>query len=61
MDGVWMWQQIWDAANEYNHDFWKKIQKSRERCESECTDLAEHTGIRRDWLKGDEWDTVMEL
>ena len=37
----------------------EEIQNSRERCESECTDLAEHYGDPSDWLKGDEWDTVM--
>ena len=36
-----------------------EIPKSREKCKSECTDPSEHYGDPSDWLKGDEWDTVM--
>ena len=59
MAGVWMWLQTWDTVNEYNHHFWKKFRKAVKEANPEAIILAEHYGDPRDWLQGDEWDTVM--
>ncbi len=44
---------------EYNHTFWKKFRKVVKEANPEAIILAEHYGDPRDWLGGDEWDTVM--
>lgn len=46
-------------SNEYNHDFWKKFRRAVKDANPSALILAEHYGDPRDWLKGDEWDTVM--
>lgn len=46
-------------SNEYNHDFWKKFRTAVKDANPSALILAEHYGDPRDWLKGDEWDTVM--
>ena len=43
----------------YNHQFWKKFRKAVKEANPEAIILAEHYGDARDWLAGDEWDTVM--
>ncbi len=44
---------------EYNHSFWKKFRKVVKDANPDAVILAEHYGDASDWLKGDEWDTVM--
>lgn len=44
---------------EYNHYFWKEFRKAVKRANPDALILAEHYGNPREWLKGDEWDTVM--
>ena len=44
---------------EYNHIFWKKFRKAVKEANPDALILAEHYGETFDWLKGDEWDTVM--
>lgn len=44
---------------EYNHRFWKKFRKVVKEANPEALILAEHYGNPKDWLAGDEWDTVM--
>ncbi len=44
---------------EYNHNFWKKFRKAVKEANPEAVILAEHYGDSYDWLKGHEWDTVM--
>ena len=46
-------------SNEYNHDFWKKFRSAVKDANPSALILAEHYGDPSDWLKGDEWDTVM--
>lgn len=44
---------------EYNHMFWKKFRRTVKNANPDALILAEHYGNPRDWLGGDEWDTVM--
>lgn len=46
-------------SNEYNHRFWKKFRKVVKDANPDAIILAEHYGDPSEWLKGDEWDTVM--
>ncbi len=46
-------------SNEYNHRFWKKFRKVVKEANPNAVILAEHYGDPGDWLKGDEWDTIM--
>ena len=46
-------------SNEYNHFFWKEFRKTVKEANPDAIILAEHYGDARDWLQGDEWDTVM--
>ena len=46
-------------SNEYNHEFWKKFRKVVKDANPNALILAEHYGDPREWLEGDEWDTVM--
>ena len=43
----------------FNHAFWKKFREVVKSVNPEALILAEHYGNPRDWLQGDEWDTVM--
>ena len=43
----------------YNHRFWKLFRKAVKEANPEAVILAEHYGETYYWLKGDEWDTVM--
>ena len=44
---------------EFNHKFWKDFRKAVKEANPNAIILAEHYGSTRDWLQGDEWDTVM--
>lgn len=44
---------------EYNHYFWKEFRKAVKEANPNALILAEHYGNTREWLQGDEWDTVM--
>ncbi len=44
---------------EFNHRFWKDFRKAVKSANPDAIILAEHYGSPRDWLQGDEWDTVM--
>lgn len=46
-------------SEEYNHFFWKKFRQTVKETNKEAVILAEHYGDASLWLKGDEWDTVM--
>ena len=46
-------------SNEYNHQFWKEFRKTVKEANPEAIILAEHYGDASAWLRGDEWDTVM--
>ncbi len=44
---------------EYNHTFWRKFRQVVKEANPDAIILAEHYGSARDWLGGDQWDTVM--
>ena len=44
---------------EYNHEFWKKFRAVVKEANPNALILAEHYGDPNAWLRGDEWDTVM--
>ena len=46
-------------TKEYNHEFWKKFRKAVKEANPNAIVLAEHYGNPKEWLMGDEWDTVM--
>ncbi|MDR2044782.1 MAG: glycoside hydrolase family 13 protein [Clostridium sp.] len=43
----------------YNHFFWQEFRKAVKAANPDAIILAEHYGNTRDWLQGNEWDTVM--
>lgn len=44
---------------EFNHHFWQEFRKAVKDANPEAIILAEHYGDTRDWLQGNEWDSVM--
>ncbi len=44
---------------EFNHKFWKDFRRNVKMANPDAIIIAEHYGDPRDWLQGDEWDTVM--
>lgn len=44
---------------EYNHRFWQEFRKAVKEANPNAVILAEHYGDTRDWLQGNEWDSVM--
>ncbi len=44
---------------EMNHRFWRDFRNAVKEANPEAIILAEHYGNPRDWLQGDQWDTVM--
>ncbi len=44
---------------EYNHKFWKRFRQEVKKAKPDAIILAEHYGPAKEWLNGDEWDTVM--
>ncbi|MCX4343543.1 MAG: glycoside hydrolase family 13 protein [Kineothrix sp.] len=44
---------------EFNHFFWQEFRKTVKTANPNAIILAEHYGSPRDWLQGQEWDTVM--
>ena len=44
---------------EFNHYFWQEFRKAVKEANPNAIILAEHYGNTRDWLQGNEWDTVM--
>ena len=44
---------------EYNHKFWQEFRKAVKEANPNAIILAEHYGDTRDWLQGNEWDSVM--
>lgn len=44
---------------EYNHEFWKKFRRAVKEANPDALILAEHYGDPKEWLEGDEWDSVM--
>ena len=46
-------------SNEYNHKFWRQFRQTVKEANPDALILAEHYGDPASWLKGDQWDTVM--
>jgi alpha-glucosidase len=46
-------------SQEFNHKFWQDFRKAVKEANPNAIILAEHYGNTRDWLQGNEWDTVM--
>lgn len=44
---------------EFNHRFWKEFRKAVKEVNPDAVIYAEHYGDARPWMKGDEWDSVM--
>ena len=44
---------------EYNHAFWKKFRAAVKEANPDALILAEHYGDPKEWLQGNQWDTVM--
>ena len=46
-------------SNDFNHHFWKAFRRTVKEANPDAVILAEHYGNPESWLRGDEWDTVM--
>lgn len=46
-------------SEEFNHKFWSDFRKAVKGANPEAIILAEHYGDASSWLKGDQWDTIM--
>lgn len=46
-------------SNEYNHKFWQDFRKAVKKANPDALILAEHYGDPSSWMRGDQWDTVM--
>lgn len=44
---------------ELNHQFWRDFRRTVKEANPNAIILAEHYGNPREWLNGDQWDTVM--
>ncbi|MBQ7464255.1 MAG: glycoside hydrolase family 13 protein [Lachnospiraceae bacterium] len=44
---------------EYNHLFWQKFRKAVKTANRDAVIIAEHYGDASEWLRGNEWDSVM--
>lgn len=47
------------SSKEYNMKFWRDFRKAVKSANPDAIILAEHYGDPKDWLMGDQWDTVM--
>ncbi len=46
-------------SEEFNHKFWQRFRQAVKQANPNAIILAEHYGDPSAWLKGNEWDTVM--
>lgn len=46
-------------SRETNHRFWKDFRRNVKQANPDAIIIAEHYGDPKEWLQGDEWDTVM--
>lgn len=46
-------------SEEFNHKFWKRFRDAVKDANPNAIILAEHYGDASSWLRGDQWDTVM--
>ena len=43
----------------FNHDFWKRFRKTVKEVNPDAVIIAEHYGSAEEWLRGGEWDSIM--
>lgn len=46
-------------SRDFNHHFWQEFRRAVKQANPDAIILAEHYGNTREWLEGNEWDTVM--
>lgn len=46
-------------SSKYNHQFWREFRAVVKEANPDALILAEHYGDPIDWLRGDQWDTIM--
>ena len=46
-------------SDEYNHKFWRNFRRLVKGANPDAVIIAEHYGSPARWLRGDQWDTVM--
>ena len=46
-------------TEEFNHKFWQDFRKNVKEANPDAIILAEHYGDPESWLRGNEWDTIM--
>ena len=46
-------------SKEFNHQFWRDFRDVVKEANPNAVILAEHYGDPKDWLAGDQWDTIM--
>ena len=46
-------------SKEFNHRFWRDFRKAIKSANNNALILAEHYDNYKDWLLGDQWDTIM--
>lgn len=46
-------------GKDLNHQFWRDFRKAVKEANPDAVILAEHYGDPREWLGGDQWDTIM--
>ena len=46
-------------TREFNHRFWRNFRKAVKQANPNAVILAEHYGDPKEWLAGDQWDTIM--
>ncbi|MBR3276487.1 MAG: glycoside hydrolase family 13 protein [Eubacterium sp.] len=49
------------SSLKYNHYFWKEFRRTVKACGPDKLIVAEHYDSPKDWLSGDEWDTVINF
>ena len=48
-------------SEEFNHHFWRDFRKNVRMANPDALILAEHYGDASSWLKGDQWDSIMNF
>ncbi len=46
-------------STSYNHEFWKEFRQAVKEVNPDAVIIAEHYGAADEWLRGDEWDSIM--
>lgn len=46
-------------SEQFNHQFWRDFRQAVKSANPDAIILAEHYGDPKNWLEGDQWDTIM--